>query len=175
MQGYIKLHRKIIEWEWYDDMNTKCLFLHILFKANHKDKKWRGNIIKRGSFITSLENLSKEVGLTVRQVRTSLDKLILTNEIDKRTTSLNTCIIVNNYNEYQVNDKPMANERQTNDKPMTTTKNDNNEKNDKEKKEGDFFGPEFPIATQADIFLPSSFSAISLFSSSLSTPTSQST
>ncbi len=28
--GFIKLHRKIIDWEWYDDINTKTLFIHIL-------------------------------------------------------------------------------------------------------------------------------------------------
>jgi len=130
MQGYIKLHRKIITWEWYEEPNVFRLFLHCLLKANHKDKKWRGNLIKRGSFITSLETLSKETRLTIQQVRTSLDKLILTKEINKVATNLSTCIIVNNYHEYQIDNKPVTNEQQTDNKRITTTKNDKNDKND---------------------------------------------
>ena len=49
-QGWIKLHRKFLKWEWYDDINTSRFFLHCLFRANHKDKKWRGTMIKRGQY-----------------------------------------------------------------------------------------------------------------------------
>lgn len=129
--GWVKLHRKFIEWEWYDDINTKVLFIHCLIKANYKDKKWRGNLIEKGSFITSLSHLAQETGLSVRQVRTSLDKLESTGEIDKATTSLNTCITITNYNDYQEVDKVATSERQTNDKRATTTKNINNIKKEK--------------------------------------------
>ena len=57
-QGWIKLHRKFLKWEWYDDINTSRFFLHCLFRANHKDKKWRGTMIKRGQFISSLSKLA---------------------------------------------------------------------------------------------------------------------
>ena len=30
---YVKISRKILDWEWYTDINTKVLFLHILLKA----------------------------------------------------------------------------------------------------------------------------------------------
>ena len=40
--GYIKLHRKLLEWEWYSDTNVKIVFLHCLLMANHDDTKWRG-------------------------------------------------------------------------------------------------------------------------------------
>lgn len=129
--GWVKLHRKFVNWEWYDDINTKVLFLHLLMKANHKDKEWRGNLIKRGSFITSLSHLSKETGLSVRKIRTSIVKLESTGEIDKVSTSVNTCITISNYNEYQHNDKASTNDRQTSDKRATTTKNEKNIKNEK--------------------------------------------
>lgn len=138
MSGFIQLHRKITEWEWYQNTNTKSLFLHCLFKANWKDKKWQGETIKRGSFITSLEHLSIETGLTIRQVRTALDKLIMTNELTKLSTNNYTIISITNYNTYQQNDtqddKQMTNERQTNDKQMTTTNKDN--KDNKDNKRG---------------------------------------
>ena len=64
MSGYIKINRKILEWEWYRNINTKVLFLHCLLKANWKDGKFEGRGVKRGSFITSIKKLSLELGLT---------------------------------------------------------------------------------------------------------------
>ena len=63
-QGWIKLHRQLLEWDWYDDINTKVLFLHLLLKANHKEKKYRGKIIKVGQVMTGRKLLSLETGLT---------------------------------------------------------------------------------------------------------------
>lgn len=129
-QGWIKLHRKILDWEWYDDPKTFRLFIHCLLKANHKDKKWRGNKISRGSFITSLNNLSLETGLSLQQVRTCLDKLESTNEINKASTSVNTCVTIINYDDYQSDNTPITNDQQTSNKRVTTTKNEKNVKND---------------------------------------------
>jgi DNA-binding Lrp family transcriptional regulator len=125
-EGWVSLHRKFIEWEWYDDINTKVLFIHCLIKANWKDKQWRGNTIKRGSFITSLNNLSNETGLSLQNVRTSLSKLQSTGEINKVTTSVNTTIIISNYNDYQDANKEVTNDQQTTNKRLTTTNKDNN-------------------------------------------------
>ena len=38
--GYIKLHRKLLEWCWYDDDTVFRLFIHILLKANYRAVKW---------------------------------------------------------------------------------------------------------------------------------------
>jgi hypothetical protein len=45
MNGYIKLHRKLVDWEWYTDIPTKTLFIHLLLVANHKPNKWRGMLL----------------------------------------------------------------------------------------------------------------------------------
>ena len=68
-KGFIKISRKILEWEWYTDSNTKIVFLHCLLKANWKDKNWKGETIKRGQFVTSLEKISQETNLSVKQVK----------------------------------------------------------------------------------------------------------
>ena len=127
MEGWIKLHRKMLEWEWYNDNNTKILFLHLLLTANHKEKKWQGKIIERGQKLTSLQHLAEETHLTLRQVRTSLNKLKSTNEITIKTTNKYTLVTIEKYNNYQdnnqeddiqndiQNDKRTTNERQTND------------------------------------------------------------
>lgn len=130
--GWIKLHRKFLEWEWYGDHKVVSLFVHCLLKANHKKKNWRGNEIPRGTFITSYETLQKETGLSIRELRTAFTKLESTGEIDKRSTALNSWVKVTNYNDYQDCDKAETSKRQRSDKGATTTKNDNNEKNEKE-------------------------------------------
>ena len=131
--GFIILHRSLLEWEWYNDVNTTRLFIHCLLKANYKTKQWRGITIDRGTFLTSTKSLVKETGLTTRQIRTSLLKLVMTGELTIKPTTKNTTITVNNYDAYQSNDKQNDNqttskktiERQTNDKPATTTKQSN--------------------------------------------------
>lgn len=112
------------DWEWIDDPNTLATFIHILLLANWKDKKWRGILIKRGSFITSVAGLAKSVGISVQQTRTAIERLISTNEITKSSTSKYTVISVNNYEKYQMSTKSLTNEQQTNNKRITTTEED---------------------------------------------------
>lgn len=134
MSGWVSLHRKILDWEWYDDANVCRLFIHCLLKANHQHKKWKGIDIQRGQFITSLDKLSKETGLSVSQVRTCLKKLKSTGEIASKSHTQHTVITVLSYDSHQSNDKqdskPLAYESQANDKPIATTNNDNNGNNE---------------------------------------------
>ena len=142
-QGWIKLHRKFLKWEWYDDINTSRFFLHCLFRANHEDKKWRGTIIKRGQFISSLSKLSKECGLSIQQTRTCIDKLISTQEITHQPTSKYTLISLVNYDKYQStntqsntqDNNQVTNNQQTSNKRVTTNKNYKELKECKELKE----------------------------------------
>ena len=128
--GFIVINKKILKWEWYQDTNTVRLFLHLLLIANWEDKKWQGIEIKRGQAITSLKHLVQQTKLTLQQVRTSLTRLISTNEITKKTTNKYTVITINNYNKYQdynkQDNKQITNEQQTNNKQITTTKQINN-------------------------------------------------
>lgn len=114
------------EWEWYREPNILSLFIHILFLANWEDKQWHGNIIKRGSFITSVENLALETGLSIQQTRTILGKLEHTGEINKQTTNKYTLITINKYDDYQKVTSTSTNKQQTNNKQpnkqITTTK-----------------------------------------------------
>ncbi len=132
--SWVKIYRKFLQWEWYDDINTKVVFLHILLKANYKDKKWHGILIKRGSFITSLNTLFCELNtnpktnrlkktgiITKMNIRTALKHLILTQEITQQTTSNYTLITVNNYDAYQT-PNIVSNTRLTHDQHTTNTR-----------------------------------------------------
>jgi len=134
-QGYIFLHRKFKDWEWYTNINVKTLFIHCLVRSNFADKSYQGIKIKRGQFMTSIKTLSIETGLSERQVRTALDKLILTNELTSNSNNKYRIITVLKYNDYQTIDnqdnKQVTNKRQTFDKPLTTNNTLKNVKNDK--------------------------------------------
>ena len=135
------MHRKITEWEWYTDGNVYRLFMHCLYNANHKDKRYRGKVIKGGSFLTGTELLAAQLNLGRQQIRTSLKKLELTGEIVKKSTSLGTLVTVTNYESYQsveVGVQPTSNQqdnqRVTNEQPtsnqrVTTNKNIKKERN----------------------------------------------
>ena len=79
--GFITLHRQILDWEWYKDVNTAFLFIHLLLSANFVDAMFKGKLIKRGQLVTSLSHLSTETGLSVQQTRTALSHLVSTGEI----------------------------------------------------------------------------------------------
>ena len=101
MSEYIKLHRKFLEWEWYRNEHTKNLFIHCLLKANWKESKFEGNVIQRGSFVSSIDILASETGLTSDEVRTAIKHLICTGEITKQSTNKYTVFSVVNYDLYQ--------------------------------------------------------------------------
>ncbi len=121
-RGFIKVYRKIEDWEWFGDPNTMLLFFHLLIMANIVDKKWQGKIIKRGDLITSVSSLKKRTGISIRSIRTALDKLKSTNELTIKTTSNYTYISIHNYNNYNEVTNQTTNDRQTTDKRPTTTK-----------------------------------------------------
>lgn len=127
---YVKISRKILDWEWYTDINTKVLFLHILLKANWKDGRFQGIEVPRGSFVTSLQNLAAETGLTVRNVRTALKHLENTGEVTSNRHVKFSVITVKNYDRYQSGDTQVTVNRQASDSQVTTI-----EEGKKERKE----------------------------------------
>lgn len=130
MSGWIKLHRQILEWEWYSDNNCFRLFTHLVLKANYKQKRFKGIELKTGSIVTSRDILARETGLSSQQIRTALNKLISTNEITSVTSSQGTIIQIVNYEKYQVETNETTNEQPTNNQQVTT-----NNKVKKENKE----------------------------------------
>ena len=127
MGNYIKIDRKILEWEWYKNEHTKNLFFHCLLKANWKEGKFEGKVIQRGSFVTSIKKLSTELGITGDEIRTALAHLVKTGEITKQTTNKSTVITVSNYELYQndtkqIPDKSQTDTKQIPDKSQTDTK-----------------------------------------------------
>lgn len=99
-KGFIKLHNGLLDWEWYNDLPTKTLFLHFLLKANYKENNWKGIKINRGELVSGRKVLALETGLSEQQVKTALNKLKATGEITIRATNKYSIISVVNYNSY---------------------------------------------------------------------------
>lgn len=133
--GWVKLHRKMLEWEWADEPNVMHLFIHLLLNANHKDKKWHGMTIKRGQFVTGLGKLSEQTGLSVQTIRTCIKRLKSTGEVTDLADNRGRIITICKWDDYQLiySDRPTEHltiNQQATNKQLTTTKNDKNENND---------------------------------------------
>ena len=99
--GYIKLYRSFLNWEWHDNEYMLTVFIHCLMLANWKDKRWHGQVIERGSFITSYEKLAKACGITRNTCMKCCKTLQETGELTIKSTRQYTLITVNNYAKYQ--------------------------------------------------------------------------
>lgn len=99
--SYIKLDRKLVDWEWFDDAVMVKVWLYILLNVNYEDKKWHGQDVPKGSFITSREHMAKSLNISEQTLRTCLNKLKSTNEITIKSTNKFTQIYATKWDEFQ--------------------------------------------------------------------------
>ena len=117
--GHIKIYRSIESWRWGNDPVMVYFWVRILLMANWEDKEWHDKVIERGSFVTTVANLSSRTGLSVGQVRTCLNRLRAGGEIAVKATNNYTLITICKYDNYQ---SGTTNESQTDNKRIATTK-----------------------------------------------------
>jgi hypothetical protein len=99
--NWIKLHKSILKWEWFEDSNTFKVFVYLLLTANYEDKNWMGVVVRRGQLVTSLPSLKKNTRVSVQSLRTILNRLKSTGEITVESTNRFSIITIVNYNTYQ--------------------------------------------------------------------------
>jgi len=141
-QGWVKIYREIIHWQWYGDINVTRVFIHLLLTVNHKDTQWQGIMIEPGQRVTSMATLEKELGMTARKIRTALSKLEKSGIVSIKTTSRYTLLSIVNWGKYQSevdydgkrDVKPMSDQCQSDVKQMSTNNNDNNNNNGENEK-----------------------------------------
>ena len=141
MEGYIKLHRKILENGIFRKPKVSHLFNYCLLRANWSDKTiiWNGQslVVERGSFITGRRQIALETGLSEQNVRYALRTLHtfgMVKPSSEKSTSKFTYLTVCNYNDYQhLEDEgnQQSNQQVTSNQPasnqqVTTDKNNNN-------------------------------------------------
>ena len=101
--GFIKIHRSIVDWEWYKDTKTSMLFFHLLLTVEYKDKRYKGHNIPKGSRVCSYATLAEESGLSVQSVRTAINHLKSTGEVTISKTPHFSIISIENWSKYQDN------------------------------------------------------------------------
>ena len=120
IEGWVKISRQMIGWEWYSDSVVKSVMLHFILNANFKPTRYRGYDIGVGSLVCRTEETAHELGISVQQFRTAVDKLTRTGEITKNSTNKFTIINVCKYESYQLEHKSrqqqITNKQQTNNK-----------------------------------------------------------
>lgn len=129
-EGFIKLHRRLLDWEWFKNPETAHLFQYLLLAANYHESKWRGQVINRGQLLTGLHQMSENTGISVQSLRTSLRRLISTGELTSRSTNHFSIITICNYDRYQLQESEInrptltrsTHDQQTINKQSTTSK-----------------------------------------------------
>lgn len=143
--GFIKLHRTLLKWEWYKNTNVKAVFLHCLLMANFEPSRFEGIEVPAGSFVTSYNHLAEQTGLSVMQIRVALKHLNVTQEITQSSRAKYTVITVNNWNDYQnvtqsVTSKQHSDNTQITSKQQTDNNNIRNKEYKEDKEEKEYYG-----------------------------------
>lgn len=104
---WIKLYRKIGDWEWYQDAKMVHLFVHLMLKASFMDGR---GLSDSWQLCTSLRVLSKETGLSLQNIRSCIGKLQRTGEITFRTlpTHQQSIITICKSDSYQASKRQTA-------------------------------------------------------------------
>lgn len=137
MEGWIRVHRKIIDEPWFNKSEYVHLWLYLLLKANHKDQEiFVGNekvLVKRGQLLTSRHKLSEVVHVQENKIYRILKCFENEHQIEQRKTKKYTVISIVNYDIYQKseqdNEQQMNNRCTTDEQSMNTNNNDNNDNN----------------------------------------------
>ena len=134
MEGWVSIHRKIMESSWFNKSDYVHLWLYLLLKANYQDKEiYIGNekvLVKRGELLTSRNKLSEVVHVQESKIYRILKCFENEHQIEQRKTKKYTVISIVNYDKYQKNEQvveqQMNNKRTTDEQSMNTNNNINN-------------------------------------------------
>lgn len=120
--GWIKLHRRILNWEWSDEPNVIALWIHLLLNANFENSKYKGFDIPAGSLVYGHEAFSNYTGLSVMQVRTALKKLEKSKNVTIKRTNKFSIISITKWKEYQDVNRQVTGEQQASNRQVTAYK-----------------------------------------------------
>ncbi|WP_133463486.1 winged helix-turn-helix transcriptional regulator [Sunxiuqinia elliptica] len=105
LNGFIKIHRKMLDWELIKDVNATYIFLQLLLSASYYKSKKFGIELAPGQLFITTKQLSERTGLSVQQIKTAMNKLVQTGTIIKETTTKATTnkslITICNWYNYQ--------------------------------------------------------------------------
>ena len=101
MNGWIKIWRCLLDWEWSDVPEMVALWVRLLLMASHEPINWHGVTIGTGELVTTNEQLAAASGLTVKQVRTCMARLTESGEISVKRAGKRQHVDISNYKNFQ--------------------------------------------------------------------------
>jgi hypothetical protein len=135
--GWVKIHRKLLESLFYKDSHVVHIWVHLLLNATHKPIKalFKGKEItlKPGQLITGRDSISQKTKVNSQKVQRTLKKFEMWRMIEQQTSNRNRLVTILSWDQYQENEQQMNNKRTTDEQLVNTNKNINNKK--KERKE----------------------------------------
>lgn len=142
--GYIKIHRSMLDWEWYQDDRCVRLLLHLHLKANYSPGRWKGKEVGAGQMVTSSFQLAGQLGWSRSAVIRTMDKLKMCGEVDTTSDNKWTLVTLRKWDKFQVDPKKpdskrvsnrTANGQQTREQPDTIEEGEEEEEEQAFKKE----------------------------------------
>lgn len=124
--GWVKLHRKLLEWEWYQDAHMVHLLVHLLLTASHEDKEYKGLTIKRGQLATTTKELAETLGTSRTSIWRRLKRLEVERFVKLEVKQKETVITICKYDSYQESKKKSETRGET--KVKQSYNNRNNKK-----------------------------------------------
>jgi hypothetical protein len=129
VNGWIKLHRQLIERGWLKNHNVCIFWIYCLLKATHEPIKtivgFQEVNLQPGEFVFGRHKASKETGLSERKIRTCLAFLRNAENLTIKTTNKFSIISITNWHTYQrtESENDQQNDQQaTSRRPQTRTK-----------------------------------------------------
>ena len=153
--GWVRLHRKSIESQAFQNDSLWKVWTWCIMKANHQDN-WvsiqtgRGLsqvFVERGQFIFGRKSAAKELRMKPSSIRNRMEKLKNMRNVDIQPDTHYSIITIINYDTYNSfqdkEDRQEDNQRTGKGQAKDTNKNDKNVKNEKKELElPDFINPE---------------------------------
>lgn len=99
--GFVKDYRSKLDWEWFTDPKTAHLWEYICLRVNYEPSRFRGIEIRRGEMLESIKTISKNTGLSEKNVRTALEHLKSTGEVACKPTRYGLLINAIKYAHFQ--------------------------------------------------------------------------
>ncbi len=119
--GWIKLHRKMREWQHYQRPSVRLVFEELLFCANTKAGWFHGIKVKRGETMASVSTIEEYTGFSRKTVIKALAMLEESGEICREKCGNYTKTIICKFDHYQGDDKKQSGGKITPPTPPPST------------------------------------------------------
>lgn len=132
MEGWIKVHRKILDNPVISkDADYLSVWIYLLLNATHKEIpvifKGKKILLIPGQLITGRKSISDDLSISESKIYRILNDFKSEQQIEQQTSNKNSLITILKWNEYQnneqQNEQQMNNKRTTNEQPVNTNKN----------------------------------------------------